>query len=65
MSEDPEAIECSGCGETPELHEAPYRSDSAYIVTCGCDAYEIDVSECVNPSSLVEPPTGKWANFDK
>lgn len=63
MSEDRDVV-CSDCESTPVLRETPYREGTDYVVTCECDGREIGVSDCVSPSNLVEPVTGKWTNFD-
>lgn len=63
MSEEND-IECSDCESVPVLRETPYRETIEYVVACDCGHREIDVSECVVGSNLVEPVSGKWSNFD-
>jgi hypothetical protein len=64
MNDNDSAIECSDCESEPVLYMTPYRDEIQYVVACDCNAREIDVSDCVVDSALVEAITGKWANFD-
>lgn len=63
MSEDQD-VQCSDCESVPVLRATPYRENTQYVVACDCGHREIDVSDAVADSNLVEPITGKWSNFD-
>ena len=56
-------IVCSDCDKKVRLCETPYASTD-YIVTCGCEHRQADVSDEINNCNLVEPIVGKWANVD-
>jgi hypothetical protein len=64
MEHDGRTIVCNDCESVPQLYETPYSETVQYVVACDCTARAIDVSACVSDSSLVEPITGKWTNFD-
>lgn len=59
-----EKIVCDDCETTPELFATPYRGSTQYVLKCDCAHREIDVSDSVSDSALVEAITGKWSNFN-
>lgn len=63
MESDEEPVECTSCGEVPQLYFNPY-ADEPYRLRCGCDLASAGVTACVEDNRLFEPITGKWSNTD-
>lgn len=63
MPRDRDDVICRHCDEVPRLTEDPMLGK--YVIECGCAYRHVDVTDEIQDSSLFEPPTGAWCNFDK
>lgn len=57
-------VRCLECDKDIKFRATPYRSSTQYVLSCDCEQYEIDVTECADDSSLLEPLSGNWSTMD-